>query len=52
MVKLTSIQLYKYQGPEKEPTLLGLASDLSSFGYFQRCVACVHTLLLQLQLNP
>lgn len=36
MVKLTSIQLYKYQGPEKEPTLLGLASDLSSFGYFQR----------------
>ena len=36
MVKLTSVQIYKYQGPDRDPLVLGLASDLSNFGYFQR----------------
>ena len=34
--KLTSVQLWKYNGPDKDPFLLGLASDLSTFGFFQR----------------
>lgn len=36
MVKLTAIQLWKYQGPDKDPLLLGSAADLSTFGFFQR----------------
>lgn len=36
MPKLTSVQLWKYNGPDKDPFLLGLASDLSTFGFFQR----------------
>ena len=34
--KLTSVQLWKYNGPDKDPFLLGVASDLSTFGFFQR----------------
>lgn len=34
--KLTSVQLWKFNGPDKDPFLLGLASDLSTFGFFQR----------------
>lgn len=30
------MQLWKYNGPDKDPFLLGLASDLSTFGFFQR----------------
>jgi hypothetical protein len=37
MVKLTSIQLFKYAGPDKDPFILGSAADLTAFGYFQRC---------------
>jgi synaptobrevin family protein YKT6 len=36
MVKLTSIAILKYNGADREPYLLGFASDLSTFGYFQR----------------
>ncbi|KAL4436603.1 hypothetical protein ABPG75_003742 [Micractinium tetrahymenae] len=36
MVKLTSVQIWKYNGPDKDPFLLGNAADLSSFGFFQR----------------
>lgn len=36
MVKLTSIALLKYNGPDRDPWLLGMAADLSTFGYFQR----------------
>ena len=36
MVKLTTIQLWKYNGPDREPFLLGAAADLSTFGFFQR----------------
>lgn len=35
-MKLTTVQLWKYNGPDKEPTQLGAAADLSTFGYFQR----------------
>lgn len=35
MVKLTSVAILKYNG-DKEPYLLGLEADLSTFGYFQR----------------
>lgn len=34
--KLTSVALLKYNGPDKDPFLLGKADDLSTFGYFQR----------------
>lgn len=36
MVKLTAVQIWKYNGPDKDPFLLGNAADLSSFGFFQR----------------
>jgi synaptobrevin homolog YKT6 len=36
MVKLTSVAVLKYNGPDREPTLLGFAADLSTFGFFQR----------------
>lgn len=36
MVKLTAVQIWKYNGPDKDPFLLGSAADLSSFGFFQR----------------
>lgn len=36
MVKLTAVQLWKYNGPDRDPFLLGNAADLSSFGFFQR----------------
>jgi len=36
MVKLLAIALYAYKDPETAPTCLGLAADLSGFGYFQR----------------
>lgn len=36
MVKLTAIMILKYMGPDKDPLLLGSATDLSSFGFFQR----------------
>jgi len=36
MVKLTSVAILKYNGPDKDPYILGFAADLSSFGYFQR----------------
>lgn len=36
MVKLTAIMILKYLGPDKDPLLLGSATDLSSFGFFQR----------------
>lgn len=36
MVKLTSISILKFQGPDSDPLVLGSAQDLSSFGFFQR----------------
>ena len=36
MVKLTAVAILKYNGPEKEPHILGFSADLMSFGYFQR----------------
>eukprot|EP00951_Prasinocladus_malaysianus_P040220 scaffold459084_cov38-Prasinocladus_malaysianus.AAC.1 len=35
-MKLTGLFLLKYNGPEAEPFIIGEATDLSSFGYFQR----------------
>ena len=35
MVKLTCVAILKFNG-DKEPYLLGLEADLSTFGYFQR----------------
>jgi synaptobrevin family protein YKT6 len=35
-MKLLAVALYKHRGPEVEPVCLGLAAELSSFGYFQR----------------
>jgi hypothetical protein len=36
MVKLTSVAILKYNGPDKDPFMLGFEADLSTFGYFQR----------------
>lgn len=36
MVKLTCVAILKYNGPDKDPYILGFAADLSTFGYFQR----------------
>ncbi|KAG7671012.1 hypothetical protein Ndes2526B_g01221 [Nannochloris sp. 'desiccata'] len=36
MVKLSCVVILKYNGPDKDPYILGLEADLSSFGYFQR----------------
>ena len=36
MVKLTCVAILKYNGPDKDPYILGLEADLSQFGYFQR----------------
>lgn len=36
MVKITCLALLKYNGPNKDPIIVGIESDLSSFGYFQR----------------
>ena len=36
MVKLTSVAILKYNGPDKDPYLLGFEADLSTFGFFQR----------------
>lgn len=36
MVKLTSVSILKYNGPDKDPYILGFAADLSSFGFFQK----------------
>lgn len=36
MVKLTAVAILKYNGPEKEPFILGFEADLAQFGYFQR----------------
>lgn len=35
-MKLLAVALYHHKGPEVEPACLGLAAELSSFGYFQR----------------
>jgi synaptobrevin family protein YKT6 len=35
-MKITAVGLYKWNSTEEEPTLLGLAADVSNFGYFQR----------------
>lgn len=35
-MKLLAVALYNHRGPEVEPVCLGLAAELSSFGYFQR----------------
>lgn len=35
-MKLLALTLFAYKGPEATPITLGMASDLSSFGYFQR----------------
>jgi synaptobrevin family protein YKT6 len=35
-MKITAVGLYKWNSSEEEPTLLGLAADVASFGYFQR----------------
>lgn len=35
-MKLTAIAILKSNGAEKTPTILGLAAELSNFGYFQR----------------
>ena len=37
-MKLTAIGLLKPNGPDKDPYLLGIEADLSTFGYFQRGV--------------
>ena len=36
MVKLLAVALYAYKGQDADPVCLGLATDLSGFGYFQR----------------
>ncbi|KAL6778569.1 YKT6 [Auxenochlorella protothecoides x Auxenochlorella symbiontica] len=36
MVKLTATMLLKFMGADRDPVLLGSATDLSSFGFFQR----------------
>jgi synaptobrevin family protein YKT6 len=36
MVKLLALALFKHAGVDAEPISLGLAAELSSFGYFQR----------------
>ena len=35
-MKLTCVAILKYNGPSKDPVILGLEADLSTFGYFQR----------------
>lgn len=35
-MKLLAVALYHHKGPEVDPACLGLAAELSSFGYFQR----------------
>ena len=35
-MKLTAISIQKWNGADKEATSLGLAADVSSYGYFQR----------------
>ncbi|KAF8067270.1 YKT61 [Scenedesmus sp. PABB004] len=35
-MKLLAVALYSHRGPDAEPVCLGLAAELSSFGYFQR----------------
>lgn len=35
-MKLLAVAVYKHRGAEVEPICLGLAAELSSFGYFQR----------------
>ena len=37
-MKLTAVGLLKTNGPDKDPFLLGIEADLSTFGYFQRGV--------------
>lgn len=36
MVKITSVAVLKWNGLEAEPLMLGIATDVSNFGYFQR----------------
>lgn len=35
-MKLSAISIQKWNGAHKEATSLGLAADVSSYGYFQR----------------
>lgn len=35
-MKLTAIAILKWNGANNDPILLGLAADLSNFGFFQR----------------
>lgn len=35
-MKLTCVTILKYNGPDKDAHILGIAADLSTFGYFQR----------------
>jgi synaptobrevin family protein YKT6 len=35
-MKITAIGIYRWTSAESEPILLGVAADVSSFGYFQR----------------
>lgn len=35
-MKITSLALFKWNGENVEPCRLGLAQDLSNFGYFER----------------
>jgi synaptobrevin homolog YKT6 len=35
-MKITAIGILRHNGPDKEPSLIGVAADVSNFGYFQR----------------
>ena len=35
-MRVTCIAILKYNGEDADPFLLGIASDVSNFGYFQR----------------
>ena len=35
-MRITSVGVLKWNGFDKEPVLLGIASEVSNFGYFQR----------------
>jgi synaptobrevin family protein YKT6 len=35
-MKITNITILKYNGADADPYVLGIASDLASFGYFER----------------
>jgi synaptobrevin family protein YKT6 len=35
-MKITNITILKYNGADTDPYVLGIASDLASFGYFER----------------